>query len=105
AGFSTTVQHAITLNVGDVRKLDFHLTVATHNETVNITTEAAGVDLASSQMQATVTGKTVRDLPLNGRDWTQLGTLEPGVQVVRSLAASSISNTRGNRGLGTQMTV
>jgi hypothetical protein len=106
AGFATMVQHAITLNVGDVHKLDFHLTLAAENQTVNIMAEqASGVDLASSQLKATVTGKTVRDLPLNGRDWTQLGTLEPGVQVVRSLAASSISNTRGNRGLGTQMTI
>lgn len=91
--------------MGDVREIDFKLSVAAATETVNITADIVGVDLASSQIKATVTGKTIRDLPLNGRDWTQLGTLEPGVQVVRSLAAVSISNTRGNRGLGSQMTV
>ena len=48
---------------------------------------------------------TVRELPLNGRDWTQLATLEPGVNTVRTQASTSSPTTnRANRGFGNQLT-
>ena len=47
--------------------------------------------------------RTVRELPLNGRDWTSLATLEPGVVSIPNQATTSFSANKGNRGFGNQM--
>jgi hypothetical protein len=51
-----------------------------------------------------VNGTTIRELPLNGRDWTQLATLEPGITSIRTQPAVGAGD-RGQRGFGTQLTV
>ena len=63
------------------------------------------VDLASSQISDVVDETTVRQLPLNTRDWTLLATLQPGVSQVRTEKAVAVGADRGNRGFGAQLTV
>src|SRR5215469_2286850 len=49
---------------------------------------------------------TVRDLPSNGRDWTQAATLQAGVNSVKTQQDASDSNSgRGQRGFGAQISV
>jgi hypothetical protein len=61
------------------------------------------VDTTSSAVTSTVDSKTVRELPLNGRDWTTLATLEPGVVSIPNQATTSFSANKGNRGFGNQL--
>ena len=56
-------------------------------------------------MRGVVDSHTVNELPLNGRDWTSLTLLEPGVAQVRTQKALGVSNDRPNRGLGTDVTI
>src|SRR5207244_10984025 len=63
----------------------------------------AAIGASSSARRGVVGERAVRELPLNGRDWTQLATLEPGVATVRS--QMGLSSERGQRGLGTQLTI
>jgi hypothetical protein len=51
-----------------------------------------------------VDSRTVRELPLNGRDWTSLATLEPGVVNIPNQATTSFNANKGNRGFGNQLT-
>jgi hypothetical protein len=83
-GFSTEVQSGITLTVGAVEALNFSLRIGQVTEQVQVTSEAPAVQLASSSLAATVESNTVRELPLNGRDWASLAQLQPGVAVVHS---------------------
>jgi len=78
-GFSTEVQTGVTLTVGEQQVLNFTLRVGQTSQTVAVTTEAPNVELASSSISAVVNSTTVRELPLNGRSWTDLATLQPGV--------------------------
>src|ERR1700737_1600853 len=80
-GFSTAVQKGVTLTVGAQQVLDFTMKVGQMSQTVEITTEAPTVELTSSELGATVNSTTVRELPLNGRSWTDLANLQPGVVV------------------------
>ncbi len=64
------------------------------------------VQTATPGMGGLVTSKTVRDLPTNGRDWTQAATLQAGVASVRTQPDAANTNSgRGQRGFGAQISV
>src|ERR1700730_4681794 len=101
-GFATQVRTGITLEVGAQQVLDFTLQVGQVTERIQVTAEASAVQLTSSDISAVVNSTTVRELPLNGRDWTQLATLQPGVIPV---LVESGPTDRGNRGYGSLLSV
>jgi hypothetical protein len=104
-GFSTELQTGITLTVGEQQVLNFTLQVGQIAQTVEVSTEAPTVELASSSISATVNSTTVRELPLNGRSWTDLAALQPGVSAITTQTDFAVGGDRGNRGFGNQITV
>jgi outer membrane receptor protein involved in Fe transport len=98
-GFSTAVQKDITLTVGAQQVLDFTMQVGQMTQTVEVTTEAPTVELTSSTLSAVVNATTVRELPLNGRSWTDLAILQPGVVSAESHLHDN------NRGYGDQVSI
>jgi outer membrane receptor protein involved in Fe transport len=101
-GFSTSVQTGLTLTVGATQALNISLQIGRQIERSDVSGVTPDVQLTSSVMSAEVDSTTVRELPLNGRDWTQLATLQPGVTSVRVEAGPG---NRGNRGYGTLLSV
>ena len=99
-GFSTQLQKGLTLTVGAQQILDFTMKVGQVSQTVEVTTEAPTVELTSSELGATVNSTTVRELPLNGRSWTDLANLQPGVVSAETHAAVNV-----NRGYGAQLSI
>src|SRR6202790_3857011 len=99
-GFRTQVERGITLTVGAQQQLDITMQVGQISQTVEITTEAPTVELTSSELGATVNSTTVRELPLNGRSWTDLAVLQPGV-----VSATSHTAVDVNRGYGAQLSI
>src|SRR5258708_10847360 len=103
-GFSTAVQSNLSLAVGQQQQLNFSMKVGATNTTVQVTEAAPQIELTSSANTAQVESETVRELPLNGRDWTTLAQLQPGVKQIQTQMAFATS-ARGNRGFGGEMTV
>src|SRR3984957_11535845 len=104
-GFSKSVQSNLTLSVGQEQVLNIAMKVGEASQSVTVEESAPTVELTSATLSAQVNAPTVRELPLNGRDWTQLATLEPGVATVRVQASTSSPTTnRANRGFGNQLT-
>src|SRR5207247_929605 len=99
-GFSTAVAK-LTLTVGQKQELNLALMVGTLSETVEVTSAAPLVELASSTISGNVSATTLRELPLNGRDWASLATLQPGVAFVRTHPLG----TQASRGLGLHLTI
>ena len=58
-----------------------------------LTEDVPAVELASSSIGAVVESTTVRELPLNGRSWSDLATLQPGVSAVQT--QNSVSGGSG----------
>ena len=104
-GFSTEVRSGITLTVGAQQLLNITMQVGQATQTVQVTGEAPAVQLANSTIGGVVSQTAVVELPLNGRDWTSLATLQPGVISIGSIQANTASKDRANRGYGVQMTI
>src|ERR1700730_16476363 len=104
-GFSTGVKKGITINVGSQPVFNMALQIGTVANTVEVSTEAPIVQLTSSDISATVSATTVRELPLNGRSWTDLAALQPGVDTIHTQPDFSTGADRGNRGFGQQLTI
>ena len=104
-GFSAEVRSGITLTVGAQQVLNIALGVGQVSQTVQVTAEAPTVQLASSTISGVVNQTAVVNLPLNGRDWTSLAFLQPGVDSLGSIQANTGSKDRAHRGYGLQMTV
>lgn len=94
----------LTVNADVV--LDFSLTVSTVESNVEVHAESPGIDIDSVALSYSQDARSVRELPLNGRDWTQLALLEPGVSAIRTQNALNGANSnRGSRGFGSAVTI
>ena len=79
-GFQKYNAQKINLNVGEKARVDVTLTVGAMSEEITVTGESvAQVETQSSDLTSTITGKQINNLELNGRNFTQLVTLAPGV--------------------------
>jgi Carboxypeptidase regulatory-like domain/TonB-dependent Receptor Plug Domain len=79
-GFQKYTANGVVLNVGSKIRVDVPLTVGSVSEEVVVTGESvAQVETTSAALGTTVTGKQINQLELNGRNFTQLVTLTPGV--------------------------
>src|ERR1700736_483512 len=104
-GFNTEIKNGIKLNVGMEQEFNLTLQVGTVTHRVEVTAEAPAVQLSTSDISATVQATTVRELPLNGRSWTDLAALQPGVDTIQTQPSFSSGADRGNRGFGQQLTI
>ena len=78
-GFRTVVRSGIQLAVGEIARVDLTLQVGQVSESVAVTADATHVDTQSATLGAVVDERRIRELPLNGRDATQLIGLLPGI--------------------------
>jgi hypothetical protein len=78
-GFATLVRDAIDVNVGQGVRVNAELELSSVTETVKVAGGAQLVDTSSNALGRVVTGRELVDLPLNGRNFTQLGLLQTGV--------------------------
>ena len=104
-GYTVEERTGILLTVGAQQVFDLTLHVGSTKEVMVVTAEAPAVQLNSSDISAVVNATTVRELPLNGRSWTDLAQLQPGVNAIHTQPDFSAGTDRGNRGFGQQLTI
>ena len=102
-GFQTLTEKGITLTVGGQQSLNLVMKVGSLNQTVEVNAAIPDIQTTSSTVSSTVDSTTMRELPLNGRDWTSLATLEPGVSSIPNQVGTGFSANKGNRGFGNQL--
>ena len=101
AGFQTSVRTGIELTVGREAVLNFDLRVGELTEEVMVTGDAPLVETTRAALTDLVDQSQIRDLPLNGRSFTDLTFLQPGV-VSTSRNRSTYSSTGGG---GSQLSI
>ncbi len=104
-GFTTAARTGITLNVGVDQIIDIRMSLGQVNQTVEVNESAPIVQLGSSELTTVVESRTVRDLPLNGRSWTELAALQPGVVRFQSSFNAANGLDRGLKGFGAQLSI
>ncbi len=93
-GFQKLVQTGIILTVGAHPVLDFTLKVGHTSEVVEVHGQATTVDTTTAAVGQLVSPAQMADLPLNGRNFTDLLTLAPGVGlVIPTMAGGGVSAT------------
>jgi hypothetical protein len=92
AGFKTQKKTNLTVDTDAALKLDAVLTVGQHLETVSVVAEAAEaqVDTVATHLGELITDSQMTALPLNGRSYTDLLPIQPGVTPASTLLPNSV---------------
>jgi len=78
-GFEKYVQDGITLNVNETADIPVRLVVGAETQVIQVTEDAQLIQSTITNLGKVVLEREILDLPLDGRDFSQLGTLQPGV--------------------------
>lgn len=97
SGFKTYSVSAITLVLDQVYNLPVTLQLGGTTETITVQADNAQVEESTTQLDTLIGSQTIVDLPLDGRNWTQLQQLVPGV-----MGASDRFNLYSTNGAQTQ---
>ncbi len=78
-GYQKYLQEGISLDVNQTATVNVHLKLGAETQQVEVNADAQLVQSTVSSLGQTVMEREILDLPLDGRNFSQLGTLQPGV--------------------------
>jgi Carboxypeptidase regulatory-like domain/TonB dependent receptor len=89
SGFKETEQTNVTVQVNQIVALNYALSIGSVAEKVEVAGAAPALQTQSSALGTVIDTRAVNELPLNGRNFTQLLTLTPGVTPVQNEQGAS----------------
>jgi hypothetical protein len=96
-GFKAEKVSGVTVTAGVIYTLPVKLAVSAAGETVEVNASGLALDTTSTTQTTDIPEITVQDIPLNGRDFTQLIGLAPGFAGYSLGGFGSVNGTRGNQ--------
>ena len=93
-GYSVAKQGGLHLNITDVARVDLTLSVGAASDTVLVTSANVALNTENAEIATTISDREVADLPLNGRNFQQLMTLDG---TAYSIGASVQNQFRGSQ--------
>src|SRR5438477_638183 len=97
AGFSAYTVDNVQVVAGTIYTLPIKLSMAKQATTVEVSAAALTVDTATQAQTMTIPADVVQNIPLNGRDYTQLISVEPGFGGYNVGGFGSLNGTRPNQ--------
>jgi hypothetical protein len=103
-GFQTSITNTVEVNVATERRVDVALKTGKVSEQVEVSgEELSHIETTSAELGGTLTSQTIADIPVNGRDYTKLIYLNPGVagspdQISDSPGSFGTFSMNGSRG-------
>jgi hypothetical protein len=92
AGFNSYKRNDIVLDTNAALTLDAQLQVGSVSETVSVSDNALHVETVSTQMGEVITGRQMNTVPLNGRSFTDLLSLQAGVAPATSITSATVQD-------------
>jgi len=90
-GFKQMSREPIILEVDQIARIDFNLTIGGTQETVEVQASAVLLNSESSTISAVVENRQVVELPLNGRNPIELVALQPGIRVQGNFGGKQVA--------------
>ncbi len=78
-GFNTLNREGVRVTAAETASVGLELTIGEVTEVMTVTGDATFIETSNATLGVVVDEETIVNLPLNGRNFTQLGTLTPGV--------------------------
>src|ERR1700687_3921575 len=94
-GFQTAIVGPLTLSVGKDMVIDLVMQVGEMAQQVEVTANAVTIEASDNSLGGLVDQKQMQDIPLNGRNYTQLTLLTPGVQLMTASYAGGANSYVG----------
>ncbi len=92
SGFRSYVRKDITLDTNAALTLDFTLQVGSVAETVSVDDNTLHVETVSTEMGEVISGRQMTAVPLDGRSFTDLLSLQAGVAPLTSITSSTVQD-------------
>src|SRR6266850_7282993 len=97
SGFPTYTVDKVDVSAGMIYSLQVKLAMQQQATTVEVSAAALTLDTTSQTQNMTITSEVVQDIPLNGRDFTQLIGIAPGYGGYSGGGFGSVNGTRANQ--------
>lgn len=97
SGFSNTKVDHVNVSAGVIFTLPVKLSVSNTTEIVEVSANSIALDTTTATQTAVLSSKEVENLPLNGRDFTQMVQLTPGYAGYSGGGYGSLNGTRANQ--------
>jgi hypothetical protein len=104
-GFRAYEQSGIVLRSGEVKRQDVSLAIGTTRESITVKSDLSALQSETAQLSASISPQRIESLPLLGRNFTSLITLQPGVTTVAPANGLSFSMNGGPSGNGFNITL
>src|SRR5208282_1437136 len=96
SGFKSFTEGRVHLDLDQVFNLKAEMQLGAVSDTITVEANAAQVESTDMQLSAVISGNQSVDIPLNGRNWTQLMQLQPGVQASSDRFGAGAYSTNGS---------
>jgi Carboxypeptidase regulatory-like domain len=97
SGFETLKVGKVQVSAGTIYSLPLKLAVAAQATTVEVNAAGLALDTTTPTQTTVLTGKAIQDIPLNGRDFTQMIGMAPGFAGYSLGGYGSVNGTRANQ--------
>jgi len=97
-GFASAKRTGITLSVAETKQIDLSLSLDAVQQQVTVEDKPAVVNVSTQQTSGLIDERQIRQLPLNGRSYDQLITLNPGTVNYSGQRSGSIGTSNSSVG-------
>ncbi len=104
SGFTKSVLENVELTIGQTLTLKIEMKIGGSVETVDVSTEATGVETGRTELATEINSRSVENLPINRRDFSRFAQLTPGVSIVQGPDGDEIT-INGQKGIQNNISI